>query len=145
MSRLRSLGRLLRRFSSSTPLVSCHLYCSYRRILFLKFSGSKRCAIHCSASLLFTLISSNLVVVDCRYVFHKKKKKGKQSMVVDRKVYGTFDENETNLHVPNQEREQNQPGNRNENRETDLPNICTCFKVLTERTASRTYYCFFSA
>lgn len=72
MSLLRSFGRLQIKLSSSTPLVSCHLYCSYRLIRSLKFSGSKRWDIHCSASLLFTLISSNLVVVDCKYVCFKE-------------------------------------------------------------------------
>jgi hypothetical protein len=69
MSLLRSLGRLWTRVSSSTPLVSCHLYCSYRLIRSLILSGSKRWDIHCSASRLLILISSNLVVVDCKYVW----------------------------------------------------------------------------
>lgn len=73
MSLLKSLGRLRIKLSSSTPLVSCHLYCSCRLILSLKLSGSSRWDIHCSASLLFTLISSNLVVVDCKYVCFGKK------------------------------------------------------------------------
>lgn len=68
ISLLRSLGRLQTRFSSSTPLVSCHLYCSCRLIRSLRFSGSNRWDIHCSASRLLTLISSTLVVVDCKYV-----------------------------------------------------------------------------
>lgn len=71
MSLLRSLGRLRIKFSSSTPLVSCHLYCSYLLIRSLRSSGSNRCDIHCSASRLLTLISSNLVVVDCKYVWFK--------------------------------------------------------------------------
>ena len=71
MSLLKSLGRLRIKLSSSTPLVSCHLYCSYRLIRSLRLSGSSRWDIHCSASLLFTLISSNLVVVDCKYVCSK--------------------------------------------------------------------------
>lgn len=72
MSLRRSFGRFRRRFSSSTPLVSCHLYCSYLLIRSLRLSGSNRWDIHCSASLLFTLISSNLVVVDCKYVCLEK-------------------------------------------------------------------------
>lgn len=71
MSLLKSLGRLRIKLSSSTPLVSCHLYCSYRLIRSRRPSGSNRWDIHCSASLLFTLISSNLVVVDCKYVCFK--------------------------------------------------------------------------
>uniref|UniRef100_A0A7C9ARD0 Uncharacterized protein n=1 Tax=Opuntia streptacantha TaxID=393608 RepID=A0A7C9ARD0_OPUST len=67
MSLLRSLGRLRITPSSSTPLVSCHLYCSYLLILFLSSSGSKRWDIHCSASCLLTLISSSRTVVACRY------------------------------------------------------------------------------
>ena len=74
MSLLRSFGRFRTRFSSSTPLVSCHLYCSYLLIRSRRLSGSKRWDIHCSASLLLTLISSNLVVVDCKYVCFKQVK-----------------------------------------------------------------------
>ena len=44
---------------------------------------------------------------------------------------------EANLHVPDQEREENQSGDRDEDSETVLPNVCTCFKVLPERTGSR--------
>lgn len=72
ISLLKSFGRSRIKLSSSTPLVSCHLYCSCRLILSLRLSGSNRWDIHCSASLLFTLISSNLVVVDCKYVCSKK-------------------------------------------------------------------------
>lgn len=67
MSLLRSLGRLRIKASSSTPLFFCHLYCSYFLILCFKLSGNIRCDIHNSASLLFTLISSTLTVVDCKY------------------------------------------------------------------------------
>jgi len=74
ISLLKSFGRSRIKLSSSTPLVSCHLYCSCRLILSLRLSGSNRWDIHCSASLLFTLISSNLVVVDCKYVCSKKYK-----------------------------------------------------------------------
>lgn len=74
MSLLRSLGRFFTRLSSSTPLVSCHLYCSYLLILSFKLSGSIRWDIHCSASRLFTLISSTLTVVDCRYFYRTHNK-----------------------------------------------------------------------
>ncbi|BAT82192.1 hypothetical protein VIGAN_03216600 [Vigna angularis var. angularis] len=42
MSLLKSLGRLRTKLSSSTPLVSCHLYCSYRLIRTRRPSGSNR-------------------------------------------------------------------------------------------------------
>ncbi|WVZ16670.1 hypothetical protein V8G54_009652 [Vigna mungo] len=70
MSLLRSLGRLRINVSSSTPLFSCHLYCSYRLILCFRKSGSIRWDIHSSASLLLILISSTLTVVDCRYFWN---------------------------------------------------------------------------
>lgn len=66
ISLLRFLGRFERRPSSSTPLVSCHLYCSWRSIRSLRLSGSNRCAIHCSVSRRFTLISSIRTEADCR-------------------------------------------------------------------------------
>jgi hypothetical protein len=62
----RSLGRFVSRPSSSTPLVSCHLYCSWRIIRSFRFSGSSLCAIHCSVSRLFTLISSIRTEADCK-------------------------------------------------------------------------------
>jgi hypothetical protein len=71
MSLRKSFGRSRTKLSSFTPLVSCHLYWSYRLIRSLRSSGSNRWDIHCSASLLFTLISSNLVCVDCKYVCFK--------------------------------------------------------------------------
>lgn len=71
MSLLKSLGRLRIKLSSSTPLVSCHLYCSCRLIRSLTLPGSNQWDIHYYASLLFILISSNLVVVDCKYICSK--------------------------------------------------------------------------
>ena len=67
ISLLRSLGRLRINVSSSAPLFSCHLYCSYLLMLSFSKSGSIRWDIHSSASLLLTLISSTLTLVDCRY------------------------------------------------------------------------------
>ena len=54
-------------------LQACTLLYSYCMLCSLRFLGSKRCNIHISASRLLTLISSNFIVVDCRYVCFTKK------------------------------------------------------------------------
>ena len=143
MSLLKSLGRSRIKLSSSTPLVSCHLYCSYRLIRSLRLSGSNRWDIHCSASLLFTLISSNLVVVDCKYVCFKTSAISHIFWIYPKRpTFYTEILNEikifrTNLHISNEEWKQYQTRDRNENCKVYFPNIGTCLQVLAKRTETK--------
>lgn len=73
MSLRRSIGKPLRRFSSSTPRVATHLYWSYFLTDCLSSGGSCLWCIHCSVSVLWILHSSNRMVVDWRYVCKWKK------------------------------------------------------------------------
>lgn len=43
----------------------------------------------------------------------------------------------TNLHIPDQKWKQYQAWNRNENCKADFPDIGTCWKILTKRTAKQ--------
>lgn len=81
ISRRRSAGKPRRIDSSSTPRVASHLYCTKRSTRRFRSSGSWRCLIHSLVSLCLSLHSSNLTVIDCRYVYIGEVRKQSQKIM----------------------------------------------------------------